>query len=296
MKRLTAMRRRTLLIIAAMATAAVAAMIAVAWHQLDPGPLHRVVVSNVVDRSSDFWQIAIDDSDRYVYEHNGIEDRGRIAFAPLAARLAPAYELRLVPSGGMDDARDGLAFWVEGSRRTVAPFVPALYAGHTRVRDFASALHDAVVADFRRKNKPRTDALTSLSDLRTVQAESKGCYGPCGIYTITFQSDGSGTLIWHDAARITQHRANHIDWNAVRTALHEAHVERLERFYASRAVDTQAAALHFAFPKSGYLVDAPDSSTWPPEFREAFRELRHAAARANWLPPLSAFETDRLAR
>ncbi|MDB5069396.1 MAG: hypothetical protein JWM87_507 [Candidatus Eremiobacteraeota bacterium] len=295
MKRLNAMPRRTLLIIAAAATAAVAGLLAVAWYQLDPGPLHRIVVSNVVYGGSDFWQITIDDSDHYVYEHHGVEDRGRIAFAPFAAQLAPAYELRLFPSGSAD-ARDGLGFWVEGSRRTVAPFIPALYTGHTRVRDFASALHEAVVADFRRKNKPRIDALTSLRDLRTVEAESKGCYGPCGIYTITLRSDRSGTLVWHDAARVTQHRANRIDWNIVRAALHDAHVERLERFYASRAVDTQAATLYFTFPKLGYLVEAPDSSTWPQEFRDAFRELRHAAARATWSPPLSAYETERLAR
>jgi hypothetical protein len=295
MKRLTAMPRRTLVIIAAVAIAAIAGVIAVAWHQLDPGRLHRIVVSNVDYGGSDFWQITIDDSNHYVYAHHGAEERGRIAFAPFAARLAPAYELRLFPSDG-PDARDGLGFWVQGSRRTVAPFIPALYTGHTRVRDFASALHDAVVADFRRKNKPRIDALTSLRDLRTVEAESKGCYGPCGIYTITFRSDRSGTLVWHGRVRFTQYRANHIDWNNVRTALHEAHVERLERFYASRAVDTQAATLHFAFPKSDYLVEAPDSSTWPQEFRDAFRELRNAAARATWSPPLSAYETERLAR
>jgi hypothetical protein len=288
-------RRGTAIAGATAAVASLAVLLRVLWNLLDPGPLHRIVVTNAVYGNSGYWQIEIDDANRYVYVHAAVEDRGAIPFAPFAARLASVAELRLLPNAA-SNGNPGLTFWVEGRRRTVTPFLLGDGGDHAALRAFATALHDEVARDVLRRNAPLIGALTSLRDLRAVQAVSKGCFGTCGAYTITLRSDATATLDWPDYPRAVQHRARHIDWNQVRTLLHGAHVERLQRKYPSRALDTQSASLRFTFSHFEYTVDAPDSNSWPTEFSDAFRELRRFAAASTWSPPLSPYETERLTR
>ena len=265
----------------------------VAWQQLDLGPLHRIVVSNVVWDGSGFWQIAVDDSDRYVYEHGAEETKGRIAFAPLARRLAAVTEIRYLPASG---SGDGLTFWIEGRRRIVAPFIAWHGADHAALRSFAAALHDAVAADARRQDGPRIDALTSLHDLVAVEVVSNGCFGRCGVYDIVLRRTGGGEMDWQAYPGTTQRRAPSVAWARVVRVLHAAHVERLDRKYPSHAIDTASATLRFVFPRVTYSVEAPDSSMWPPEFVAAFAAMRHLAHDMAWSPALDADQLRTLGR
>jgi hypothetical protein len=285
---------RSMRMASAVVVAAVVLAVGVVWDQLDPGPLRRIVVSSSVSRGSGVWQIEINDGNRYSYAHDAVEERGRIPFAPFARRLASVLELRLLPSSARNGT-PGLAYWVEGRRRTVAPFLLGDSGDHGELRAFAKTLHETIVRDVGRRNAPVVDALSSLQDLRSVQIVSNGCFGSCGAYSITLRSDRSGTLTWSDGREI-QHRATDVDWSHVRSLLREAHVERLSRKYPSTAVDTQSASLRFTFPRLDYLVEAPDSSNWPLEFSEAFRAMRRLSAVATWSPALPADQAERLAR
>lgn len=264
----------------------------IVWQRLDPGPLHKIVVSNTVWGGPGWWQIAIKDGDRYDYLHNGDETRGRIAFAPFAQRLSAVREIRyLSPDGG---GRAGLTFWIEGERRTVAPYVMGEGGDHPALRAFATALHEAVAADARRQDAPRIAALTSLHDLRAVEAVSKGCFGRCGAYTIVFRRDGTGELDWGGAGASPHRTARAMAWQLAVRDLHDAHVERLDRKYPANAVDTWSATLRFVFGGGTYSVEAPDSSSWPPEFRAAFAALRRLAHETVWSPALDADQLDTL--
>ena len=284
--------RRRLAAVAVLAALAVAAI--VVWQRLDVGPLRKIVVSNHPWSGADEWQIAIDDRDRYVYEHGADETTGRIAFAPFAQRLAAITEIRYL-SEGRRIGDPGLTFWIEGQRRTVAPFILGEGGDHAALRSFAAALHDAVAADARRRDAPRITALTSLRDLRAVEAISNGCFGSCGNYTIVFRRDGTGEFDRLYPGRPPS-RARGVAWPVVLHDLHDAHVERLGRKYPSRAVDTWSAELRFVFPQATYSVEAPDSSMMPPEFIAAFAALRHLAHDTPWTPALDAAELRPLSR
>lgn len=266
----------------------------VGWQRLDVGPIHRIVVSNAVWRGPGFWQIAIDDGDHYDYAHNADRTRGRIAFAPFARRLAAIPEIRYLSGSG--GGGDGLTFWIEGERRTVAPYVLGEGGDHAALRSFAAALHAAVAADARRQDAPRIAALTSLRDLRAVEAISNGCFGRCGIYTIVFHRNGTAALDWGAFGDVRHRRARAVPWQRVVRDLHEAHVERLDRKYPAHAVDTWSATLRLVFAHATYSVEAPDSSSMPQEFIAAFTSMRRAAAAAAWSPALDADQLRTLAR
>jgi hypothetical protein len=282
-------RLAAVLVLAVLAVAAL-----VAWQQLDIGPPRKIVVSNHPWNRPEEWQIAIDDHDRYVYEHGADKSTGRIAFAPFAQRLAAITEIRYL-SAGRRIGDPGLMFWIEGRRRTVAPFILGEGGDHAALRSFAGALHDAVAADARRQDAPRITALTSLRDLRAVEAISNGCFGSCGSYTIVFRRDGTGEFDRRYPGRLPS-RARAVAWPIVLHDLHDAHLERLGRKYPSRAVDTWSAELRFVFPHATYSVYAPDSSMMPPEFIAAFTALRHLAHATAWTPALDAAELRPLSR
>jgi hypothetical protein len=254
-------------------------------HLLALGPLRKIVVSSIVREGPGFWQIAIHDDDRYVYLHGAEETTGRIAFAPFAERLARVSEVRYLPPSR--DIGPGLTFWVEGRRRTVQRFVALDSGDHAALRSFAAALHDAVAADTRRQDAPRIGALTSLHDLIAVEVVSNGCFGWCGVYDEILRRDG-GELSWPERSGTKLRRAPPVAWERVVGALHAAHVERLDRKYPSRAIDTASATLRFVFPRVTYTVEAPDSSAWPPEFFAAFGALRHLGRDMAWSPALDA--------
>jgi hypothetical protein len=80
-------------------------------------------------------------------------------------------------------------------------------AAFADLRGFASDLHDAVVADALKRNAPRVNALLSLHDLSAVTVESNGCYGPCGVYTLTFAKDRRRRDRVEQATRALEQRA-----------------------------------------------------------------------------------------
>jgi hypothetical protein len=284
-----AVRVRIVLLVAAVLIA-VAAI--VCGQLLALGPLRKIVVSNVMWNAPGFWQIAIFDDDRYVYVHGEEETKGRIAFAPFARRIAAANEIRYLPSSR--DGGTGLTFWVEGRRRTVQRFVAAGAGDHAVLRSFAAALHDVVAADARRQDAPRIDALTSLNDLVAIEVVSNGCYGSCGVYDLVLRRTG-GEMRSQAYPRTLQ-RSPPVAWERVLRVLHSAHVERLDRKYPARAIDTLSVRLRFVFPRVTYTVEGPDSSTWPPEFVAAFAGLRHMAHDMAWSPALDRHQLRTLAR
>jgi hypothetical protein len=286
-----AVRTRNVLLVA-IALIGVAA--AAGWGLLDLGPLHRIVVTNSVWDGPGDWQIAVDDRDRYVFHHGAVDTTGRIAFAPFAQRLGRVGEITYLPpsrTGGT-----GITFWIEGRRRTTQRFIPAQAGDHAALRTFAAALHDAVEADARRQDAPRIEALTTLHDLVAVGVVSNGCFGPCGIYDMVLRRNAGGTIDWRSYPAPIHNRTRSIAWPRVVRLLHAAHVERLDRKYSSKAIDTSSATLRFVFARTTYTVEAPDSSTWPPEFVAAFAGLRRLAHDTAWSPALDAAELHTFAR
>lgn len=284
------MRLRISLLVAVLLIGAAA----IAYGQLSAlGRLHKIVVSSVM-WDDPGWLIEINDGDRYVYRHGAVETTGRIAFAPFAQRLAAVIEVRYLASS--PDAGTGLTFWVEGRRRTVQRFVAVDSAGHAALRSFAAALHDAVAADTRRQDAPRIEALTSLHDLIAVEVVSNVCLGWCGGYDEVLRRDRDGELIWQERFGTTHRRAPAVAWQRVVGVLRAAHVERLERKYPIRAVDTASATFRFVFPRATYTVEAPDSTAWPHELVLAFDGMRHLAHDMAWSPALAADQLRTLGR
>jgi len=261
--------------------------------------LSRIVVSEFPSGDIAGWQIAIDDTNRYVYRFGAVEERGTIPFSPWAARLSASAELRLLhPLSGKVPPGSYL-FWIEG-RRVLAPEIPMEGGAFADLRAFASDLHDAAAADALKHNAPRIKALLSLHDLSAIAIESHGCYGPCGIYTLTFARTGAAAIVWPTPPGLWRSEPYTVrsrapaNWDAVIAALHAAHVERLEPRYQIRAVDTASATLRFRFRTWTYTVEGPDSMAWPREFRAAFGTLRGLAATARWSPRFTAEQLDAL--
>jgi hypothetical protein len=210
-----------------------------------------------------------------------------------------SVELRFLPAWSGKAPPGTYPFWIAG-RRVLAPEIPMKGGAFADLRAFASDLHDAVVADALQHNAPRIKALLSLRDLSAVTVDSHGCYGPCGVYTLTFARTGAAAIawgtppgLWSSEPYTVRSRAP-ANWEAVIAALHAAHVERLEPRYEIRAVDTASTTLRFRFRTWTYAVEGPDSMAWPPEFRAAFGMLRGLAATARWSPQLSAEQLDAL--
>lgn len=151
-----------------------------------------------------------------------------------------------------------------------------------------------MIADALTHNAPRIKALLSLHDLSAVTVESHGCYGPCGVYTLTFARTGAAAIAWYTPPGFRRSESYTVrsrapaNWDAVIASLHAAHVERLEPRYEIRTIDTASATLRFRFRTWTYTVEGPDSMMWPPEFRAAFTSLRGLAATARWSPRLTA--------
>jgi hypothetical protein len=135
----------------------------------------------------------------------------------------------------------------------LAPEIPMKGGAFADLRAFESDLHDAVAADALKRNAPRVEALSSLHDLSAVTVESHGCYGPCGVYTLTFARTGAAAIVWATPPGLRRSEPYTVrsrapaNWDAVIAALHAAYVERLEPRYEIRAIDTASATLRFRF-------------------------------------------------
>ena len=170
----------------------VLAIAVIAWFVLDPGPLHRIVVTWVDPQPASarpFWQIAIEEDGTYTYSTNSFRRHGKIPFAPYAERFRSIGEVfwTLPPRAG---AQPGMSFWAVGTRRTVAPFAYGNGSDHPALRAFGAALHDAVVADQPMVDAPRFAALNGLDQLRSIEMRARGAGCVRCLWTIRVDASG----------------------------------------------------------------------------------------------------------
>jgi hypothetical protein len=152
----------------------------IGWFVLDPGPLHRIVVtwSDPEPTSArPFWQIAIEEDGTYTYSTNSFERHGKMAFAPYTERFRSIGEIRWAPPPRVG-GEPGMHFWAVGTSRTVAPFAYGNGVDLPALRAFGAELHDAVVADQPNVDAPRFAALNGLDQLRSI--EMRGAGTMCG--------------------------------------------------------------------------------------------------------------------
>jgi hypothetical protein len=275
---------------AATALVVVLATAAIAWFMLDPGPLHRIVVSwsdPGPTSARPFWQIAIEENGTYTYSTNSFRRHGKIAFAPYAERFRSIGEIRWDMPAQTGWQR-GMHFWAVGARRTVAPFANGNGSDHPALRAFGIALHDAVVADVRRIDAPRTAAMNRLDQLRSIEMRASGAM--CGHCLWTMRVDASG----HAHARTDQpfthrHSLDHdasLQWRDVVGSFRRAQLGNLDAYYPTNTMDVAGVSFRFVFPQSSYTIDAPDFRVWPPALRRAFVDVLAQFEKARWSPPI----------
>ena len=282
--------RNRLLIAAGALVAVVLAAVAIAWFVLDPGNMHKIVVtSTLAERASrhSFWQIAIQDDGSYTYSTDTLRRHGRLAYAPFAERFRSIAELRWdLPA--TTASKSGLYFWGVGTRRTVAPFAYGNGSDHPALRAFAAALHDAVVADLRRVDAPRRTALNGLEQLRSVEMRASGAM--CGRCLWTMRIDASGIAHAHtDQPFGRPHALDHaasLRWREVVDAFRRAQLGELDDRYATSASDVAGVSFGFVFPHARYRIDAPDFQEWPRSLRRAFLDILAQLEHARWSPEI----------
>ncbi len=285
------LRRRLLIAVAAL-VAVVLATAAIAWFVLDPGNMHKIVVSSTLTgtaSSHSFWQIAIQDDDSYTYSTDTLRRHGRLAYAPFAKRFRSIAELRWdLPAATATTS--GLYFWGVGTRRTVAPFAYGNGSDHPALRGFAAALHDAVLADLRRVDAPRRTALNGLEQLRSVEMRASGAL--CGRCRWTIRIDASGIARAHtdepvDRPHALDHAAS-LRWREVVAAFRRAQLGELDDRYSTHASDVAGVSFGFVFSHARYGIDAPDFHEWPRPLRRAFVDILAQLEHARWSPQIDS--------
>ncbi|MBV9439243.1 MAG: hypothetical protein JOZ24_04545 [Candidatus Eremiobacteraeota bacterium] len=272
--------------------AAVALLVVVlafaAWVVLDPGAPRRLVVSSSGERGlSDFWQIAIDEHNRYHYTNLVLERSGELRFAPYAERIKATPEVRWLAAQGAS-AGPGLTFWIEGQRRTVAPFIRGQgFGDHRALRELASSLHTAVRADLARQDAPRIAALTTMRDIREMRLDAAG--GMCSrCVVLTVRANGTADLLMTEPPAFFRRRHGWVDWQRIVAVLRENHAATWERRYAVLGMDTPQANWRFILPHGEYDVMAPDVRAAPREIEQAALDVQVIAASGSWSPPLDS--------
>jgi hypothetical protein len=280
--------------LAAAAALLAAAALAAAWFALDPGPLRRIVVSSTTETGAHapwqpwMWAVTIDDRNRYTYRTDNTERHGSIAFAPYAQRFRAIPEIRwdLPPNVAY---RPGTYFWAEGARRTVAPAIVGDASNHRGLQDFATALHDAVVADLRHTGAPRIAALNSLDGLQSVVLNGRGAMCGSCVWDLAIASTGRARATTYPSM-VGMHAGTHdaaVQWTAVVAALRETRWGELDERYGTHASDVVGVHLRFRFPGRSYTIDAPDLSNAPPALLRPFACVMLLAATADWSPRIA---------
>ena len=277
---------------AAAAVLLVAAALAAAWFALDPGRLTRISVGSTETGGAQrapwdpgMWRITIDDRNRYTYRTGYVERHGSIAFAPYAQRFRAIPEIRwnLPPRGAYPLST---FFWAEGTRRTVAPMIIGDGWSHRGLRDFATALHDSVLADVRRADAPRITRLNSLDGLQSVVLNARGAMCMSCVWDLAISSTGRarattysgfGGAGKHDAA---------IPWSAVTAALRETRWGEMDERYGTHASDVVGVRFTFRFPARSYTVEAPDFAAAPPPILRSFACVMLIAVSSDWSPSI----------
>jgi hypothetical protein len=277
-------------LVAATALVVVLATAAIAWFMLDPGPLHRIVVtwSDPEPTSArPFWQIAIEEHGTYTYVTHSFERHGKIAFAPYAQRFRSIGEIRwaLPPRAG---GEPGMQFWAVGTRRAVAPFAYGNGSDLPALRAFGAALHDAVVADQPNVDAPRFAALNGLEQLRSIEMRASGAM--CGRCVWTMRIDASGHAHAHTDQPFNdpgprEHDAS-LRWRDVVGSLRRAQLGRLDEHYLVQGTDVAGISFRFVFPQRSYSIVAPDYMGWPPSLRHAVVDVMAQLERARWSSPI----------
>jgi hypothetical protein len=278
-------------LVAATALVVVLATAAIAWFVLDPGPLHRIVVSwSDPDPTSarPFWQIAIEEDGAYTYSTNSFRRRGKIAYAPYAERFRSIGEIRWdVPAH--TGWQPGMHFWAVGTRRTVAPFANGNGSDHPALRAFGAALHDAVVADVLRIDAPRIAALNGLDQLRLIEMRGTGSMCVRCVWTIRIDASGQAHART-DQPFIHPHSLEHdasLQWRDVVGPFRRAQLGTLDAYYPTNTIDTAGVSFRFAFPQNSYAIVAPDFQVWPRELRRTFADVLAQLEKARWSPPIN---------
>jgi hypothetical protein len=275
-------------LVAATALVVVLATAAIAWFTLDPGPLHRIVVTwSDPGRTSarPFWQITIDEDGTYTYATSSFKRHGKIAFAPYADRFRSIGEIRWAPPPHAG-AQPGMYFWAVGTRRTVAPFAYGNDFDLPALRAFGTALHDAVVADQRNVDAPRTAALNGLDQLRSIEMRASGAM--CGHCLWTMRIDASGHAHAHTDEPFNhplEHDAS-LRWRDVVGSFRRAQLGTLDAYYPTNTNDVAGVSFRFVFSRNSYAIDAPDFRVWPQPLRRAFVDVLAQFEKARWSPPI----------
>lgn len=258
---------------------------------VNPGDLQRIVVSRTVgsdaetfDERNRSWQIAITSDGHYVFERAGNQKSGRLPFSVYTAQLK---QMKSFPGfSSVPTDLGSYLFSFQGTDGVREAAVPTHGNDHRDLQLFAEQLHSGVLHDQGSRNAKVTKQLRVLNQLQAIALRSNGCFGNCAAYTFRVARDGHATIDWAYPTPHFQTSAS-IPWTDVTLVLKTAGVDELDRNYPSRAVDTLSARLDLRFTRFQYSVNAPDSFSWPPQFKAIVRGLELLIRRANWSPRLT---------
>jgi len=118
--------------------------------------------------------------------------------------------------------------------------------------------------------------------MRSITLEMLGCYGWCPSYTATFSSNGAATIQDHGPHCNVSGRT-HVPFDQVLQAASLAGAW-LRPYYPIKAVDTLGARITFVTQHGAYVSEAPDRSSWGPEFLATQSRLDQIVRDVRWMP------------
>jgi len=118
--------------------------------------------------------------------------------------------------------------------------------------------------------------------LRSITLEMLGCFGWCPSYTSTFNSNGVAAIQDHGPHCNVSGRT-HVPFDQVLQAASLAGAW-LRPYYPIKAVDTLGARITFVTQHGAYVSEAPDRSSWGPEFLATQSRLDQIVRDVRWMP------------
>ena len=129
--------------------------------------------------------------------------------------------------------------------------------------------------------------LRRLDLLESFTFVSKGCYGTCPAYQVTFNRNGVATIsniqFVPELKRLNGQGTANVSFAKIRTLLASSRFATLAPKYPLRAMDMWGVTLGWVYSDGfSYDVDAPDKNTWPNSLGNLVTAVMQLVRDTNW--------------
>lgn len=129
--------------------------------------------------------------------------------------------------------------------------------------------------------------LKRLDLLESFTFESKGCYGACPSYVVTFSSNGKATInnvrFVPELKKLTGEGTANVPFAKVRALLASSRFATLAPEYPLHATDMWGVSLAWHYSDGfWYGVEAPDQTTWPNSLGSLVTAVMQLVRETDW--------------